>query len=408
MTNKNLCLLLIILFSAVIINMTLFADKSEERIIITTAVGNVGADIKETKMQVKQYEDAHPNVKIKLNIMPNSSSDTYATYLQFGESKSSDIDIFRVDNVWVGDLAPNLLDLNKYGVDELTSTMFKNEVENNIVDGKLVAVPWFTNISILAYRKDLLEKYNKPVPKTWNELTKTAYLIQKKERESGNEDFVGFVWQGNAYEGLTCNALEWIYSNDGGLIVSDNKEITLNNKNAIDALRMAKMWVGTISPKGVLSMDEEKSRAVFQSGNALFLRNWPYVYTLGNSEGSFVKGKIDFCALPAGNGGKKADLAGGWSMAVNKYTKHPKIAADIVKFFTSKEQQKFRAVQETGQPPTIKSLYKDADVLKAKPYFGRLYPIFEHAINRPATVLAPKYTTVLNNILQRCLLNINR
>jgi trehalose/maltose transport system substrate-binding protein len=382
----------ILLFSFFTVNA--YAAVSKAKVVITTAVGNVGTDIKETKEQISQYMKQHPNVEIKLNIMPNSSSETFGTYLQFAESKSSDVDIFRVDNVWVGDLAPNLLDLNKYDFKELTGSMFKNEVENNIVDGKLVAIPWFTNISILAYRKDLLEKYNLPVPQTWDELTKTAYMVQQKERASGNSDFVGFVWQGNAYEGLTCNALEWICSNDGGVIVSNDKKVTLNNKNAIDALRRASMWIGTISPKGVLSMDEEKSRAVFQSGNALFIRSWPYVYTLGNDSKSPIRGKIDFCALPEGKNGKRADITGGWSLAVNKYSKHPDIAADVVKFFASKEQQKFRAVQEAGQPPTIKSLYTDKDVLKSKPYFGKLYKIFEYAFNRPATVLAPNYTKV--------------
>ena len=62
------------------------------------------------------------------------------------------------------------------------------------------------------------------------------------------------------------------------------EKVTLNNPNAIKAIRLAKSWIGTISPKGVLSMDEEKSRAVFQSGNAAFMRNWPYAYVSWTTE----------------------------------------------------------------------------------------------------------------------------
>ena len=37
-------------------------------------------------------------------------------------------------------------------------------------------------------------------------------------------------------------------------------------------------WIDTISPQGVLNYDEESSRALFESGNAVFHRNWPYVW----------------------------------------------------------------------------------------------------------------------------------
>ena len=75
------------------------------------------------------------------------------------------------------------------------------------------------------------------------------------ERADGNQDFWGFVWQGNAYEGLTCDALEWIYSSTGGTIVSPEKVITIDNPAAADALDRAAGWVGTISPPGVTGYD---------------------------------------------------------------------------------------------------------------------------------------------------------
>ena len=383
------------IFSVMILSSSYsMAKENKERVTIRITANTVGPDIKETKKQIKEYMNLHPNVKVEVAEMPNSSSDILAFYLQLAEAKSGEVDIFKVDNVWLGDLAPNLISLNKYGFDKLTKDMFPELVRNDTVDGKLMAMPWYTNIAVLHYRKDLLEKYKLPVPKTWIELTKTAYIIQEKIKAGGNNDFVGFVWQGEAYEGLTCNALEWICSNSGGEIVNNKKQVTINNPNAIHALEMASAWVGSISPQGVLSMDEETSRAVFQAGNALFMRNWPYAYLLGEEKDSSVKGKIDFCVLPAGNGGKSADTVGGWSLAVNKYSKHPEIAADVVKFFTSEKQQKYRAMLKAGQPPTIKSLYLDKDVLKINPYFEKLYTIFPAAVNRPSTVLAPNYNRV--------------
>ena len=140
--------------------------------------------------------------------------------------------------------------------------------------------PWFADASLLFYRKDLLEKYGEQAPQTWAQLTATAQKIQDAERKAGNDKFWGYVWQGRAYEGLTCNALEWVASYNGGSIVEPDGKISINNPQAVKALAQAKPWVNTITPPGVLNYTEEESRGVFQAGNALFMRNWPYAWGL--------------------------------------------------------------------------------------------------------------------------------
>ncbi len=164
------------------------------------------------------------------------------------------------------------------------------------MNGKLVALPIFTDAPALYYRTDLLEKHGASVPTTWEELTATAQMIQDAERAEGNAEIWGFVWQGNAYEGLTCNALEWIKSFGGGQIVEPDGTISVNNEQAAAALTLAASWVGTISPDGVLAYQEEEARGLWQTGNAVFMRNWPYAYGLGNGDDSAVKGPVRRCS----------------------------------------------------------------------------------------------------------------
>ncbi len=176
---------------------------------------------------------------------------------------------------------------------------------------------------LLYYRTDLLEKYGfDGPPATWDELEEMAKKIQEGER-ADNPDFWGFVWQGNAYEGLTCDALEWIKSSGGGSIVEPDGSISINNEAAVAALERAAAWIGEISPPGITGFLEEDSRRSWQAGNAAFMRNWPYAYSLGNADDSAIKGKFDVCPLPGAEAGMSAATLGGWQIAVSKYSANP-------------------------------------------------------------------------------------
>jgi trehalose/maltose transport system substrate-binding protein len=255
-------------------------------------------------------------------------------------------------------------------------------------------MPQFTDAGLLYYRKDLLDKYGQKVPETWEEMTQAAKVVQDGERKAGNNNMWGFVFQGRAYEGLTCNALEWIDSFGGGTIVDSSGKVTVNNPKAVAALKLAASWIKTITPEGVLNYAEEEARGAFQSGNAVFMRNWPYAWALSQSGDSPVKGKVGVTALPKGGaGGKHTGTLGGWNWAVNKYTKNQKQAVDLAMYLSSDEEQK-RAALEISINPTIPALYKDQDILQKNPFAGELLPTFENAVARPSRVTGNKYNQV--------------
>lgn len=359
---------------------------------ITISCGSVGQDFEFCKKTTEDWAKKTGNT-VKLFTPPQSTTDILALFRQMFAAKSSDLDVINVDVVWPGMIKDHLIDLKPYskGVEK---EHFPSIVANNTADGKLIAMPWFTDAGLLYYRKDLLEKHGEKAPTTWEELAATAKKIQDAERKAGNADMQGFVFQAKAYEGLTCDAVEWLWSYGGGNIVDDKGNITVNNPKAAKALNTAASWIGTIAPTGVLNYGEEDARGVFQSGNAVFMRNWPYAWSLGNGKDSKIAGKIGVSALPKGGAdGKNAATLGGWQLAVSKYSKHPKEAADLVMYMTSKEIQKERAIKGSYNP-TIPSLYQDKDVLAAAPFFGDLYNVFTSAVPRPATATGLKYNEV--------------
>ncbi len=361
-------------------------------VVITVAAGAVGMELELTRDLAEMYSAENEGVTVNVLDTPDMVEDRLGLYLQFFEAESSEVDIYQIDVIWPGDLAEHFVDLYEYGADAVANDHFPAIIENNTVDGRLVGIPWFTDAGLLYYRTDLLEKYELDVPQTWDELEEYAQIIQDGEREE-NPDFWGFVWQGNAYEGLTCDALEWIASNDGGSIIEPEGVITINNPNAIEIVDQAAGWVGTISPEGVTTMAEEESRAVWHAGNAAFMRNWPYAYATSMADDSAVAGNFDVSPLPAGKSGAGAATLGGWQLGVSVYSEHPDIAADVALFMASNEGQKYRAVEGTFNP-TIMDLYDDPDVLAAAPFFETLYDVFINAVARPSTVTAPRYAAV--------------
>lgn len=359
---------------------------------ITISCGSVGQDFEICKKLTDEWTAKTGN-KVKLFTAPNSTTDILALFRQQFGAKSSEIDVVMVDVVWPGVIKEHLLDLTSY-TKGIEKTHFPAIIANNTVNGKLLAMPWFTDAGLLYYRKDLLEKYKEKTPTTWEEMTATAQKIQDGERKAGNKGMQGYVFQGKAYEGLSCNALEWVSSYKGGSVIESNGKISVNNPQAAKALDMAAGWVGKISPKGVLSFGEEEARGVFQNGNSVFMRNWPYAWSLAQKDDSKVKDKVGVAALPKGGAdGQSAATLGGWQLAVSKYSKHQPEAVDLVLYLTSKDVQKRRAI-EGSYNPTIPELYKDKDVLKAAPFFGSLYDVFTNAVARPATVTGEKYNEV--------------
>jgi trehalose/maltose transport system substrate-binding protein len=370
----------------------ILASTSAWAVEISISCSALGKEHEICKQGVDAWAKRTGNT-VEIVSTPNSATERLALYQQLLAAGASDIDVFQIDVVWTGILADHLMDLTAKGqadIDDHLPAM----VETSRVNGKLMAMPWFADAGLLYYRQDLLDKYKRPVPQTWADLTETARMIQDGERKEGRGDFWGYVWQGRAYEGLTTNALEWVASFGGGAIVDDKGDVTIENPKAAEALKTAAGWVGTITPEGVLNYTEEESRGVFQSGNAAFMRNWPYAWALAQGADSTIKGKVGIAPLPKGGAdGRPAGTLGGQLLAVSKYSKNADAATDLVLYLTGQQEQKRRAVEGSFNP-TILSLYEDAEIKQAAPFIGNLREVFANAVPRPSGVTGENYNKV--------------
>ena len=351
-----------------------------------TFVGDnaVGSSHKRDLLLVARFQK-DTGIKVKLVPHPSASDAAYSQLARNFSSHSSSIDVMMLDVVWPGAFAPYLVNLKPY-VGALAKKHAAGIIQNDTVNGKLIAMPWFGDFGILYYRTDLLRKYGYGgPPKTWAQLGAMATKIQNGERKD-NPNFYGFVYQGNAYEGLTCDALEWIASAGGGHYI-DNGKVTINNAKAISILNTIRGWVGKITPRGVTSYQEEDARNAFDAGNAAFMRNWPYAYAA--SKGTPVDGKFNVTVLPHATGGQSVGTVGGWQLGVSVYSRHRGAAIALVKYLTSAAVEKFDAIYNSNVP-TIPAVARIKAVVKANPY---LKPEIANVtrVTRPSRYLKTKY-----------------
>ena len=334
---------------------------------------------------------------IKVSVVPHpaASDQSYAQLVRAFSQKSSSIDVAMIDVVWPGAFAPYLVNL-KPKLGKQAKLHAQGIIQNDTIGGKLVAMPWFGDYGILYYRTDLLKKYGyKAPPKTWADLFKMAKKIQDGEQKT-NPNFAGFVFQGNAYEGLPATRSSG--SRRGWRPLRRRRQgVDQQHQGRDDPGRNAQPdRQDHASRRDLLPGGPDRARV--DAGDAAFARNWPYQYGIGAGAASKVKGKFSVTTLPHGAKGGPVGTVGGWQLAVSKYSKHKDAAIEFVRYMTSPAVEKFDALTNSNVP-TILSVAKDKAVRAKNPY---LKPAIASVprVTRPAKFFKTHYNEASKIIAQ--------
>jgi len=342
-----------------------------------------------------RFEAEHPGIRVRDESLPSSTDQQHQFYVISLDGRSADFDVLSMDVIWVQEFARAgwIRDLSPLLPPEERAAFFSGPIEAVTFEGHIYAVPWYIDAGLLYYRKDLLDKYGIAPPRTWEELVGAARTILDGQ---GDPRLTGFLWQGKQYEGLICNALEYIESAGGHVLDRDGK-LVLAGPPARRALTfMRDLTVRyKVSPPLVTTADEETTRRIFGDGRAVFLRNWPYAWNLFERKDSKIRGKIGVVPLPGFSGYSPAATLGGWQLGVNRRSRHPEAAEALIRFLTSAPIQKATAL-EIGYKPVRKALYRDGELLRAQPFFLDLYDVFLTARPRPVT----PYYLMLSQVMQ--------
>jgi multiple sugar transport system substrate-binding protein len=340
---------------------------------------------------INAFEKAYPNIHVNLQSAPTDTDTNRQSLVTTISGGATSPDVYMGDVIWPAQFGHSGLavPLSKYFPSSYWSSFAPGLVQGATYNGQVYGAPFFEDQGFLYYRKDLLAKEHLSVPTTWQQLETDAVKI----KNAGLTKY-GYVWQGDSYEGLTCNFMEYLGSAGGTVLNSGMNKSTLDSPAAVQAATfMRSLITSGATPSAVTTFQEAQAMSAFATGQAAFLRNWDYgwSYSQTKSSPSSVVGDVGVAPLPSfpGQPSPGTSNIGGWNLYINPHSKH--IAADVtfIKWMTSPAAQTILGTQ-FSEIPTVQSVRSSAAVQKVNPVLAivgttRLIP-------RPAQT--PQYAKV--------------
>ncbi|HEY9299751.1 MAG TPA: ABC transporter substrate-binding protein, partial [Phormidium sp.] len=323
--------------------------------------------------------------------------DLYTSAFILGDSP---YDLVNMDVIWTSKFAAAgwLLDLTDRITPQELAAFTPQDVEGGSYQGKLYRIPIRSDAGMLYYREDLLKQAGLKPPETFEQLMNYSKVLQR----SGKAKW-GYIWQGRQYEGLVAMFMEVLQGYGGFWVNPETLEVGLDRPETLKAIDFLRDTIQAgVSPPGVTTYQEEETRRIFQSGQAVFLRSWPYVWPLANQKTSSIKGKIGIKPMVHAPGESSAACLGGWGLGVSKSTRHPKEAWKAIEYFTSKEAQK-RFILTAGYVPSRRELFTDPEIVAKYSYFPQLLKVVDTAVLRPPIAQYAQASDILQRYLSGAL-----
>jgi multiple sugar transport system substrate-binding protein len=320
------------------------------------------------------WNEAHPNQKVTPLLLPEASNVQLDQLVANLQAKSPIYDVIDMDVVWTAEFASNGWIIPLSTSQFPLSGFLKPAVSTAMYQGKLWAVPDYSNADLLYYRKDILAAAHLKPPKTW------AQLMQMAETVAPKYHLFGYAGTFAQYEGLTVNFAEAVQSAGGSILNPSGTKVMLNTPQAKQGLEfLVKGFQQGWIPAQTYGFEELGAQDAFKNGQYLFLNDWPDVWaTLGPSPSK----KYGTAALPGLSAGQGSSSLGGANLAVSAYSLHQRTALDFIRYLTQPAQQ--RTMLALGSfPPVLTQLYSDKSLISQFPYLQTLYQAINKAQPRP-------------------------
>ncbi|OGF50910.1 MAG: hypothetical protein A2044_01905 [Candidatus Firestonebacteria bacterium GWA2_43_8] len=323
---------------------------------------------------IDDFQKMNPDVKIEISDLPDTWKDVNQIKEKIRESKN--IGLVPLDYGTVKLLAREklLLEVDTAIKEEDRRDIFSPGLEACSLNNHLYAVPDDIKCELIIYRKDLLKKHGFTVPKNWSELVEICKNIMSKEK---NPALKGLMWSAVNGPNLVYQYLAFLYSN-GGEIFKKSSEIGLTEKKVVDSLTFMQelIYKHKVVPEEVLAKGEDRQKKVID-GNVIF-----YLCSSVLLKNIFKNARceLDIMPIPLGPGGREtASITYGLAYAIPKWSLYPGVSLELLKTFTTYENQRKIELFDGSAFPARKRICLDEEVLNQKPYYRDVVKFMEKA-----------------------------
>lgn len=347
---------------------------------------------------VEKFNQQHPDINLEVIEAPSDSNQVEDLYTASFLLGNSPYDIVYLDIVWTAKFAAAgwLLDLSDRLSNQEVEQFLTGDIQGGMYQGKLYRIPFRSDAGMLYYREDLLTQAGYKAPETFDELKQISQDLQQQGLAQW-----GYVWQGKQYEGLAAMFVEVLQGNNAFWIDPQTLEVGLDKSEAIAAVEFLQTTIASkISPPGVTTYAEEETRRLFQNGQAVFLRNWPYVYSAALD--SPIAGKYNIKPMVHAPGESSGATQGGWGLGIAKNSKHPDAAWQVIEFFSSEDAQR-EYVLATGYVPSRTSLFNDPKIVAKYSHYPKLLSVVQNSALRPPIAQYAQVSDILQRYLSAAL-----
>lgn len=224
--------------------------------------------------------------------------------------------------------------------------------------GSTFGIPFGSETSVLAYRKDIFEKHGIPVPETYDQLLEAACKIP--EVEPGMGGMASRAASGHQ----ASHAFLLHLAPLGGRVFDDAWNPIINNDAGVAAAKALKTIVDC-GPEGAQTFGPAEAAAAFKQGQAaMFMDSIAFAAGFEDPSSSTVAGKVGYALHPAGV--RRGSQTGGFGIAIPKNAQNKEAAFLLMQWLTSKKGDLLVAL--AGGNPSRFSTYQNAELNEKYPY----------------------------------------